>query len=94
MVIFKFLLPSNSSYGCQINLWMAVVFGINSSRIVKQEENSAQLHLALFHSFLFTMFALLIPNTTAIRPITCSNTIIIYRGLGSMMIFTIGVALS
>ena len=40
MVIVEFLLLNNSFYGCQINCvigWMAVVFRINSSRIVNRK---------------------------------------------------------
>ena len=36
----------------------------------KSEGNTARLHLALFYPFLFTMLALLIPNTTDNCPIT------------------------
>jgi len=39
----------------------------------KQEGNSARLRLALFHSFLFTMLVLFIPNTTGYHPVTYTN---------------------
>ena len=49
---------------------MAVVLRINNTRIDKKEGNSAQLRHKLFYSFLFTILTQLIPNSTAIHPIT------------------------
>ena len=59
-----------------VRIWrLAVVFGINSCHIV----NSAQLHLTLFYLFLFTMLALLIPNTTATHCITYTKSIAVCK---------------
>ena len=52
---------------------MAEVFGINSSHIINRKEIVLGFASHYFTPFLFTMLALLIPNTTAIHPITYTN---------------------
>ena len=57
-------------------------FGINSSRCTGRKGNSTQLRLVLFYSLQPAQLMLLIPNTTASHPITYTNNVSLYRGIG------------